>query len=700
MVVPNESAQKIRDMVDLEFGVTLERLIFESGVPSDHIFMLIVNDGIYVDISKSLLAEPENVHVFLEKQMGDGFEIISKHQSASMLPMNVVDLNPGTMLSWEGNRWTVVNVGEAISLIDEQGQLVSLPKGTLINLLTEQKILPLNAAVGEMNAGRDNLELLMSVSPEHYAVANKRHGIVVAVLAGQAADQFGTPARTVRSWIKAYKEAEELYGSGYYGLLPHYYKRGNRQKKLPEDTRKLMDDHIKDIYETPVQQTKIIVYGKLLIECEVKGILAPSFKSFVKAANNRPQKEQVEKRQGEKVAYNLEEFYWELEQTTPRHGDRPFEIVHIDHTPLPIRLRDSVTGKVIDRSSWKTMMMDANTRRYLGIYLTFDNPSAKSCMMVIRDCVRRFSRIPQTIVTDNGKEFKSIYYEALLARYESTTLWRPGGRPRCGSVCERLFGTSQTQFINNLEGNTQAYKNYRQITKSVAPEEHAIWTLELLYESLCEWAFEIYDTTIHPALGQTPREAFQLGLALSGRRDNKIILYNKEFEIWSSPTTRTGTAKVSATRGVQINGFKYWNKAFRISKVAGTLVKVRYDPFNIGIAYARVEEKWVEGISEYYSVLKGKSLQEIKIISEEIRMRLGRKNLKITAKHIATHILSLEGKQRVMRQQVNDFEVKPILKLINGCMGQSGSNKSGLSEIDTGSPAEDETMKFEEYEEY
>lgn len=699
LVVPDESFQKIRDMVDSEFGVTLDRLIFESGVPSDYIFMLIVNEAIYVDISKSLLAEPENARVFLEKQMAEGYEIISKHQSTSLVPMNVVDLNPGTVMSWEGNRWTVVNVGEAVSLIDEQDQMVSLPKGTLINLLTEQKVIPLND-LRETNVDRNTLELLQSVGPEHYAVANKRHEIVVAVLAGQATDQFGIPARTVRSWIRNFKIAEELYGSGYYGLLPHYYKRGNRNMKLPKETIVLMNHFIEEVYETPVQQSQIIVYGKLLNECEEKGIIAPSLKTFHTAIKNRPQKEQIEERQGKKVAYNSEEFYWELEQTTPRHGDRPLEIVHIDHTPLPIRLLDSKTGKVIDRSPWMTMMMDANTRRYLGIYLTFDKPSINSCMMVIRDCVRRFSRMPSIIVTDNGKEFKSVYYEALLARYLSTPLWRSAGRPRGGSVCERLFGTSQTQFINNLEGNTQAYKNHRQLTKAVDPEEHAIWTLELLYESLCEWAFEIYDTTIHPALGQTPREAFQLGLVLSGKRDNKIILYDKEFEIWTSPTTRTGTAKVSATHGVQINGRKYWNKAFRIPKVAGTLVNVRYDPFDIGIAYARVENKWVEGISEYYSVLKGKSMHEIKIISEEIRMRLGRKNLKITAKHIATYMLSLEGKQKVMRQQQNDSEVKPILKLINGCMGQSDSNERGPSEIDTSSSVEDEMMELEEYEEY
>src|SRR5437899_9712024 len=38
----------------------------------------------------------------------------------------------------------------------------------------------------------------------------------------------------------------------------------------------------------------------------------------------------TEKRKGAKAAYQESTWYWELEHTTPRHGDRPWEIAHID----------------------------------------------------------------------------------------------------------------------------------------------------------------------------------------------------------------------------------------------------------------------------------------------------------------------------------------------------------------------------------
>lgn len=79
-----------------------------------------------------------------------------------------------------------------------------------------------------------------------------------------------------------------------------------------------------------------------------------------------------------------------------------------------------------------TLLTDAFSRRILAVYLTFDPPSYRSCMMVLRECVRRHARLPQIAVVDGGKEFQSTYFETLLARYEctnedpatrQTTLW-------------------------------------------------------------------------------------------------------------------------------------------------------------------------------------------------------------------------------------------------------------------------------------
>src|SRR5258707_8876609 len=110
------------------------------------------------------------------------------------------------------------------------------------------------------------------------------------------------------------------------------------------------------------------------------------------------------------------------------------------------------------------------------------------------------------MVVDGGPEFRSTYFETLLARYECTKKTRPPAKARFGSVCERLFGTANTQFIHNLRGNTQLTRNVRQVTKDVAPATNACWTLGALLEHLCQWAYDVYDVTDHPSLGHTPRD--------------------------------------------------------------------------------------------------------------------------------------------------------------------------------------------------
>jgi putative transposase len=54
--------------------------------------------------------------------------------------------------------------------------------------------------------------------------------------------------------------------------------------------------------------------------------------------------------------------------------------------------------------------------------------------------------------------------------------------------------------------------------KSFDTREQAAWTLDELHERLSFYLFEVYDTIDHPALGQSPREAFRLGSEKVGNR--------------------------------------------------------------------------------------------------------------------------------------------------------------------------------------
>ncbi|MFL9458721.1 hypothetical protein AB0758_47995 [Tolypothrix bouteillei VB521301_2] len=91
----------------------------------------------------------------------------------------------------------------------------------------------------------------------------------------------------------------------------------------------------------------------------------------------------------------------ELALTTPRMETDPCHRPHLTH-PLDIELRSITTGRNLGRP-WLTLLIDAYSRRILALYLTFDPPSYRSCMMALRSCIQRFGRFPGAVVVDGGK---------------------------------------------------------------------------------------------------------------------------------------------------------------------------------------------------------------------------------------------------------------------------------------------------------
>ena len=82
------------------------------------------------------------------------------------------------------------------------------------------------------------------------------------------------------------------------------------------------------------------------------------------------------------------------------------------------------------------------------------------------------------------------------------------------------------------------------MTRTTHPAHLAVWTLPRLAERVKQWADEEYDTRRHPALGQSPREAYEQSLVRDGARRHKLIPYDETFIMATLPTTARGTAPV------------------------------------------------------------------------------------------------------------------------------------------------------------
>jgi transposase InsO family protein len=658
--VPSAKAETVRSHVAAQPGIALEDLFGTvAGCCSrDDVYWLIAQDCLFVDMRAERFTEPGKVKVFPDAVTADR----AAHAGFPNAPVDAAEcvIAAGKAVTWDSRPWKILNVGQTmVSLLGEGEAVSELPVAAFEQLVKTGRIL--GAQLNEPALpNQDALKFISRSSEAELRRANDRCKWVRRFLQGDVSGNEKTPvpARTLRRWVSRYRKAELLFGSGFLGLLSGIARRGNATSKLPKATKSLMEEFIDRDYENLKQKSKRASWLALRLECETRGLIAPSYKTYSIAIRKRPRCEQTLKRRGHRAAYQQETFYWELDLKTPRHGDRPFEVGHADHTQLDIELVCSLTGRVLGRP-WLTILTDAFSRRVLASYLTFDGPSYRSCMMVLRECVYRHGRLPQIAVVDGGREFDSTYFETLLARYSCTKKTRPPAKARFGSLVERMFGTTNTQFIHNLKGNTQITRCVRQVTKGIDPKGQAVWALGELQEHLSAYFYEVYDTMDHPALGQSPRDAFQAGLASTGDRPYRMIPYDREFMIYTLPTTARGTAKVSPGRGVKVQHLYYWCEGFQRPEVEKSRVEVRYDPFDAGIVYAFVENRWVECVGEYYHVFQGHSRKEVMLAAEELRKRRQSHSqcFSVSAKKLAEFLKATEIAEGVLAQRLRDLEV-------------------------------------------
>jgi len=615
--VPGEVKNSILRIVTAKEGLRLSELLSiaaELGERADTIYKLIADGALYVDLSATALVERDQVYVYSTKEAFSPSEIVH-------LPKpKFIEFCTGERLQWGDRVFEIANLDHLnVWLIGDADYHPTLSRKYVEQLIVKGEMSQAKAAKNDS----DELswkKLMNEAKPEAVKEANRRCDIVMKYFRRESLKN--TPERTVKRWASQYKQAQLLYGNGLVGLLPRWAKRGDRStKKLSPAVTRLMMDLIESDYETDVQAGMFVVYGKLRLACNEIGEKPPSYMTFVNYVNKRPKHEQDLKRKGSRAAYESEPFYYYLDIDTPRHGDRPFEICHIDETELDWELIDPITGQNFGRP-WATFLTDAFCRRILGAYLTFESPSYRSCMMVLRECVRRFGRLPQTIVTDGGSAFKSTYFECLAASFEITVKRRPKAKGRYGSVIENGFGVTHKEFVYNLQGNTQlSHNDVRQVTQSHNPRNLAVWSLGPAYEQLCDWAYNRHAKQLHATLKESPQSLYARTLDLTGYRNHRMIAYDEDFRVMTLPTNHKGTAKNVLNKGVRINNEYYSNPCLLERNLLEKDLPVKYDPYDYSTAWVYVRDKWIKCLSQDHHQLRGMTEIELRIRSAERAMR-------------------------------------------------------------------------------
>src|SRR6266487_1143019 len=664
-------SQRVREQP----GILLSDLRLKTeGMNTDVVNIAIARHELYVDLATHRLSEPWRTPVFPDRPTARA----TVHQPSPIegqmsSPPTAIAIAE-TIVSWAGQQWQIADVTPTdMRLICEGSEPFPLARSAFDALVQDGKII-LHRSETHANFTREGQVLLDQARDVDMATAVFRNRIInpdqydddeQAQLAERAAT---IPARTRRYWRQLYREAEGQYGSGLIGLLPQFAHCG-RNWEADFAPRKLIHEVLETHYDTVTRKPKRGAYGEYLKRAEEQQLAPLSPRTFYREVErHKTAYEQTVAREGTRAAYPFKDYWREQEKTINRHGSYAWAMAHLDHTELNLVLCDSRTGQILGKC-WLTLLILAHPRRIAAYALTFDPPSYRSCLMVLRLCVKRYGRLPTAITVDGGPEFQSVYFEQLLALYRVRKHQRPAAEPRFGSPQERLFGTMETEFLYHLLGNTQATREPRVNTRATDPKRQAVWTLPALAERVQQWADEEYETIRHPALAMTPREAYELSLKRDGERRNRSIEYDDAFLRATFPTTRKGTAKVVPGRGVRMNHLDYWCEAMRDATVENTQVQVRFDPFDVSVGFVYIDGVWRQCFTPY-DEFAGCSERELQLLASELRqnnrLQYGREQVEITQKQLADFRRENAAKEVILRQQRTDRETRAALKVLEG----------------------------------
>lgn len=556
-----EKWKLVQEFVLAHPGITLEELVLASGVDGACVARwMLAHRLIFCDLDKFILAEPENARVYPSS-------IISKAMEAARIP------EP---------RWPSVQNGAEVSKTTK-----------VLSVFTKA---------------------LLERGPDEFAQAHRRW----LVITGQVPrDQWDATARSVRNWRRAYK------AHGYLGLLSDRHKQGNRTPRLNKNIRNLAQTVIETHHLRPPKKSIFSGYLIFRAKCIKENKTIPDFKppSHVWYYNQvrKIKKEKIVKSQeGNRAAYPYHYNPKSLEGLWDAHGDYPFMDVHCDHTELSIFLKSSSTGQTLGKP-WLTVLFDATCHMVLAIYISFDSPASDTLMMVLRDCVQRWGRLPFGMVVDNGSDFGSTYFETLTGSRGIMVTKRPKDHPKFGNPIENFFGITEAQFIQMLQGSSLIFKTPRKSTKSVDPRGLSLWTIRELFDAFEYNCFKLFNQTEHKDLGMTPAKAFEELLERHGIKDMPHIDFDFDFLIQTMPEIQDKTACVQKPCTVKVRGDHYHNTL--LSGYLGKDLPVRWDPMDPSRVLVQTREGWVECKSKFLKQVAGLSSRDVKFFAQELRAR-------------------------------------------------------------------------------
>jgi len=445
-------------------------------------------------------------------------------------------------------------------------------------------------------------------------------------------------------WIVPYLEC----GEDIRALIPNFGKRGNKgrrftgarkalgqkysekEKELAGEVADVVDEVIGEEYLNTQRLSVQAVYDKLEARIAEKNqfrdtddqLPVPHRNSIYNIVSKLDEYDKDRARYGNRYADQKHLCNGQAPQPT-----RPLERTEIDHIKLDLFIVDEETRMPLGRPTLTTLL-DKFSREVLGINVGFDPPSYLSVMLCLNHAIKpktyvraEFPEvkntwdaygIPEVIVVDNGKEFRSKDFEDACLQLGIVIMYSPPYVPRYKGSIERFFGTENRRLLHQQRGTT--FSNIFE-RHGYDPEKNAVISFSAFMKMLHVWIIDIYHQGYHRGLKDIPAQVWREEIkhyppALPRRmEDLRILLGHIEH-------------RVIGPSGIELFTLYYnCEELARLRRRTKDKVTVKYDPSDLSTIYVYDIYKdvyiAVPAMDQEYT--KGLSLWQHKVIQSNAR---------------------------------------------------------------------------------
>lgn len=589
--VPPEERERLCTFMEKHKKVPHLSLVLQEGFKADHIFQSVLDGTVYVDLYATFLRKTDELIIYASKTIALADAILRLDQS-STLPASAFNLAAGETFLYDGTSYEVVLLGaNKVTVREALTQRVSTLDVSIIQQLFDK------TAVQASEAQRT------SPAADSEAIFNeKRLGEAVKRLYTlEFPETASVTARTLRRWKK--KVAGIPSSQQRLNALVTRYP-GNTSPRLSPEVLAEAEETLSTFHNKPAKPTTLSSYLDFVGRCSDAGLLPMSRAAFYRWISSR---EDVEAREGKRMAYQKAPIPLTFEYGHPVHGYLPHEVCYCDHTIL----NEFLKGPAIENLGKPTItvMVDGSLSKVRAFFLSYKPASSVSVLMCLRDYVRRNGRLPRLLVLDNGKEFHSDALLRFCSAFGITIRWRRRSRPRDSTMVERMLGVTEQEVIAQHAGNSLALKDPRMVSSTHHPDKHISWTLPALHGALEYFFVEIHAKRIHPRFGMSPNDYEQRLILECGARAHMFVRYDATFRILTSPHSGSPTRTIDRQRGVFVDGVYYWHDKLALAK-PGEKCVVRVELWNAQVVYVNFHDNVYVAIARDGGDLSGRFRQE------------------------------------------------------------------------------------------